>query len=280
MQPFRHSLRSALVGVACLLTAGARAQDTDPRVMTRTEIQLVQEALTWAGGYYALKDGTWGRIAADAASEWRRQNGLASSDRFSLAELRLLFAQGLKERTAMGWTIYRDLNTGVWIGYPAALVRPQSPGFLDKGIAITDLRGGDGSLEIRLFGPGFDLSQLREMLTSMGQEPQVEQVVYRLDRADRQVQSSNFRSGIVRYVRFDRDAATWRGVAIKIAMQRPDAGRMISAISGEFSASGRPVIDDSTNLPRLGPMLSSVPVVPQSARYPSEPRIDVPPPRP
>lgn len=279
VQLLHRYLRRALVGAVCLYAPMVHAEDADPTVMTRGEIQLTQEALTWAGNYYGLKDGTWGRIAASAASEWRRQNGLAPSDRFNPAELRLLVGQGDRERTAMGWTTYRDLSTGVWIGYPATLVQPQSPSSSNRGVAVTELRGGDVSLEMMLFGPGFSLRQLREMLASLGQEPQVEQIVYRLDGADRQVQSSNLRSGVVRYIRFDRHADSWRGFVIKITMQRPDVGRLISAISGEFSASGRSVVDDPANLPLVGPMLAASPAAALPAWDPPGSMIDVPPPR-
>lgn len=274
-----------VVAVALLAFPGSvvHAEAADPRFMTKTEIQLLQEALIWTSSYSALKDGVWGRIASAAVQEWRRTNNLPPSDVFDDEEIRLLLAQGIRERRSMGWTAYRDERTGVWIGYPGQIVQPQPFRPTNTGMPITTLRGVDTTLELSLFGPGLTLSALRVMLADMLQKPDINQVDYRLDRVDRQVLSTNMKDDTVRYIRFDRDGDVWRGFVIKVASSRADVGRLICAVSADFSAGGRPVIDEVWNTPRLGPVLANGPTVgkitPRAPPEPTLPTVDIPPPR-
>lgn len=238
--------------------------------MSRTDVQLLQDALIWTSSYSALKDGVWGQIAATALQQWRRANNLGPSDMLGDDEKRLLLAQAARERGLVGWTTIRDARTGVWIGYPGRVVQPQPPRPADAGTPVTSLRGADRSVAMSLFGPGLDLAGLRALLAEMAQGPDVEQVSYRLDRADRQVLSTEMKDDTVCYTRFDRDGDAWRGFVIRVSHARSDLGRLISAASADFSASSRPVGEDAPSTPQAPP------------RYLPErlPEVNVPPPRP
>ena len=259
----RRRWRGLTVLMALLLSFAAHcahAQDGrehDPRSMTRTEVQMVQDALIWTSTYVGLKDGGWGRLTAEAARNWRRANNLRPSETFNEAELTLLFRQAIRARDAVGWTMFQEPHTGVWVGYPARFVEPRERRNPSPEVFATDFKGGDGAIHLTAIRNGSeDVNGVRKLFGIMAGGGGVAAVGYRLDREHRQVISLDLHAGSTVYFRMDRHGAEWRGFLVSVRKGRDDLSRVISAFSAEFSPTGRSVIDDPFDAPVLGPIVN------------------------
>lgn len=245
-----------LISFAAPQTRAQQAREHDPRSMTRTEVQMVQDALIWTSTYIGLKDGGWGRLTAEAARNWRRANDLRLSETFTEAELTLLFRQAIRARDAVGWTMLQEPHTGAWVGYPARLVAPGERRSPNPGVFATAFKRGDGTVELDLMRNGMDLSGVRDFMGLVAQGKGVASVGYRLDREHRQVISVDRHDGFTTYFRFDRLGVEWRGFVVSVQKGRDDLSRIIGAVSAEFSPTGRSVIDDPFDAPVLGPIVN------------------------
>ena len=184
--------------------------------MTRTEIQMLQDAMIWASSYGSLKDGGWGRLASEANRNWRRENNLRQSETFTEAELTLLFQQSLRAREAVGWTMAYEPHTGVWMGYPARYVQPGEHRTPSPGTRATDFRGPDDAVSITALRNGMDMAGIRGLMNMFAGMDGIAKINYRLGREHRQVVSGDLHNGSTIYVRFDRFGAEWRGFLLKV----------------------------------------------------------------
>jgi S1-C subfamily serine protease len=225
---------------------------------------MVQDALIWHGVYAGLKDGGWGNMTANGVREWRRQKGLRPSETFSVAELSLLFEGAIQARNAVGWSLGRDPNAGVWMGVPAGLLQPAKlrAGF-DHFLTGTDYGGRDDRvyINVRRFVGDLNVARqtimaavdtLREMGGTLG---------YRLDRQERQVASVDIPGqgsapGRSAYVRYDRVGNEWRGFVVIAKQNDPLVRNVIAATSAEFNPLGTPTV--SGDGPTLTPILASL----------------------
>jgi S1-C subfamily serine protease len=229
-----------------------------PGLLTRTEIQMLQDALIWSGVYVGLKDGGWGRMSAEAVREWRRQRGLRSVETFSTAEFSALFEDAIRARNAVGWANRVDPNTGVWIGLPMGLLRPgeRREPFLHF-TAGTDYGGSDGRMEVTTRTFRGDIVVARE---TVGAAIDVFKdaggvITYRLDRPDRQVASLDAQGRSV-YIRYDRSGSDWRGFIVVVKQNDALTRNIITAISAEFNSLGSPTVGGDA--PVLGPVLGAL----------------------
>ena len=210
----------------------------DPRSLTRTEIQLLQEALVWNGGYMGLRDGSWGRMTEDGLRNWRQRNGLPQLGGPTPREISTLLNGARAVQGRVGWIAWRDPMAGIWIGYPSRAVTPR-PVLMPRQKGH-DYTGTDGFV-LRTRQLQYDLPDIRNFLTSLQNRPDIEGQVYRLDRPDRQVVSFRIRSGVMVYSRFDWVGTDWRGFIVEVPSSYP-IGDAVGAIASEFNASGDPVI--------------------------------------
>jgi hypothetical protein len=219
----------------------------DPRTLTRTEVQLLQDAFVWNGLYLGLKDGGWGRMTEEGLRNWRQRLGSYQTGGPTPREFARLMESARAAQQGVGWTTWRDPIANIWIGYPARLVRPVP--IYAPNRRGHDYASGDG-LIIRTRQALMSFAEIRGLLASLQAQPNVDAVTYRLDRSDRQVLSQRLRNGALLYVRFDSVGAEWRGFSVEVPANYPfpDA---ISAIASEFNASGTPVIATPLDTPNF-----------------------------
>jgi S1-C subfamily serine protease len=252
------------LGLSALQRAGAGPaqamvppNEIAPSGFTRTEVQMVQDALIWNGVYAGLKDGGWGRMTVEGVREWRRRNSLRASETFTMAELSMLFEGAVRARDAVGWTMERESETGLWFGYPSALLPTRKAVSRKVFDAEVSLESPDGSISIALrrwSAPSVVvidfINEFANAYRSGGGS-----LTYRLDRPDRQVVSLEHR-GFSIYTRFDRVGAEWRGFSIVAKQNEPLVRSLIPAMSAEFNPLGIPVVTGAA--PILGVVLSGL----------------------
>lgn len=229
-----------------------------PSTLSRSEIQLLQDALIWNGAYIGLKDGGWGRMSADGVREWRRQRGLRVSETFTPGEFALLLGDAIKARNAVGWSTMRDPYTGIWIGIPAALLRKSTKRTLPAPFfAGSDYEAVDDRVTLSTRSFRGDLGIARDvMATAIGALRDAGGVPgYRLDRPDRQVAAIDLPGRSV-YIRYDRVDDEWRGFTAMTRQNDTIVRYLISAMSAEFNPLGTPtVVGDG---PVLSPILAGL----------------------
>lgn len=232
--------------------------DLEPRaVLTRVEVQMVQDALIWTGHYTGLKDGGWGTGTDRALQAWRQASGFTPGGLLSRAELVALFTKAVRARAEVGWTMGRDPNTGFWLGWPSRIVK--SPRLIRGDLSFGSDYDADTNdqLEIATRVTRMDGRALVNELTTgeYARRIGVAHVGYRLDRNDRQVASFDTSGGRSFYVRYDRIGGEWRGFTVSGRSGSPSLG-LIAPISAEFTGAPTPTVNSSD--PRDAPILAQV----------------------
>lgn len=247
-----------VLACAQALPAEWERRDLEPRgALTRVEVQMVQDALIWVGHYTGLKDGGWGAGTDRALQSWRRASGSPPGGPLSRAELAALFAEAVRARTGVGWTMGRDPNTGFWFGWPSRVVRPPRSFHGDLSYGSDYDAGTDDRLEIATRVTRIDGRALvNEVIGGeYARRIGVTQIGYRLDRPDRQVASFDTSDGRSFYIRYDRFGGEWRGFMVVGRSGSPSLSLM-SPISAEFTGTPTPTVNSSD--PRDAPTLAQV----------------------
>jgi S1-C subfamily serine protease len=231
-------------------------QRVDLNRLTRTEVQLLQDALIWNGTYVGLKDGIIGRTTLDAVQSWLqswRRNAVSNiHETATRRELSLLLSLASLGRLNAGWTTWYDPNAAIWIGYPQAFVT-STERIVEGAVTGTDYRGPRGfSLRTRRI----PVRDIRQMMSTVTGNANVSRILYRLDRRDRQVASLDMNDGRILYFRFDRIGTEWRGFVASIGGPDRPTMNLIAATTADFSANGSPVASAPDDIPEFGPILA------------------------
>lgn len=238
-----HRLLGLLVSV-CLAYVGpcfADVSQDDPRALRRTDIQILQEALTWTGAYVGLRDGTWGRMTSDAYRGWRNINGLPPSPLLTETDAFTLLRASFREQFAVDWTIAREPHTGAWIGYPARYVTPATDTSDGPGYKMLRFESKDDRIRLQTVFNRFDLAGNKDSIAAFGKRDDVVGITYRLDRDYRQVITVDRTGNRTTYARVDKGDDGWRGFIATIPKGDQHFLKIVMAMSAEFSATGRSV---------------------------------------
>jgi S1-C subfamily serine protease len=87
----------------------------------------IREALMWTGHLDASFKGELSAAVLQATQAWQKSKSHKPSDKLTDEQTKDLIQQGLKERDAVGWSIFRDPGVGFAIGIPAKLVTFGTP---------------------------------------------------------------------------------------------------------------------------------------------------------
>lgn len=221
----------------------------DPKDLTKTERQILQDGLIWSGQYYGLLDGGWGPMTQTALNNWRRGKGLPLVPLLTETDIAGLFVEMLQGRDAVNWTFHNDPVTNARIGYPAKHVVVRA----DPKEGVTHYVGQDVQMTVaRISGDVADVRGILDVLLAEWRKEAAVTVSYRLDKPHRQVLSVDRGGRWTTYTRFDNMGdGRWSGFSLSVAASRNDLGRLIAETSATFDPTGRGVLGNSEDRPNL-----------------------------
>jgi len=246
MSTFSKSILKALALVAIgfgLTVDAATAQSSG-------QLQLYQEMLVWTGDYDGMIDGKLGDGTIGAIRSFQSRLGHVPTGSLSEQEKFILIRQGSANKQAVGFTIYRDEDTGVAVGIPGQLVsRPQKSKWGTSWAARDDRINID-----TLHVTGMTLRELFDKLSSFRNR----RVDYSVLRDDWFVISGVDVDGAAVYVRAAADAAgdDIRGFSVRITRDwREQLGAIPVAMSSSFEVLPHAVanVPATPTVPRLPP---------------------------
>lgn len=208
----------------------------DPKDLTKTERQILQDGLIWSGQYYGLLDGGWGPMTQTALNNWRRGKGLPLVPLLTETDIAGLFVEMLQGRDAVNWTFHNDPVTNARIGYPAKHVVVRA----DPKEGVTHYVGQDVQMTVaRISGDVADVRGILDVLLAEWRKETAVTVSYRLDKPHRQVLSVDRGGRWTTYTRFDNMGdGRWSGFSLSVAASRNDLGRLIAETSATFDPTG------------------------------------------
>lgn len=207
-------------------------QEIDIHNLSLGDIQIIQDALIWKGGYFGLKDGRWGSMTEVALARWRSAHGYPAGKGLTVGMYANLIGGAWQLKDEVGFEVWLDPRTGSSFGYPSKLVAPE-PNISRNG---TDYKGTNGIL-IRTLKMNGD-TDVRGLLNNLIKD--TSKNVYRLDKPNRQVLSMSDYDWVF-YLRYDRVGTNWVGFDMSYKGQSGDRDFLIAATSANFGPDGTPV---------------------------------------